>query len=320
MKTKTMSVESYLSRPDPFDIRTLSGKVKKTFENNFGQTPLRQRCEDILGEAIELSRFTTIANLKEEHGDLLSTLLMSFIENGWDPVECIEATLKKIERRTAQYKAFGRKLNVAILGSACDPIHLGHVALAEFILNFSSEFDMVWIMPCFKHMYGKQMASAKHRLEMCRLATKHDRRIQVFDYEIKNKLGGETYHLAKQLMAEDFAKNKFDFSLVIGGDNAATFDKWVNYQDLEKMIRFVVIPRQGVDLKTKNAWFLKSPHMLLTPEVPIQNVSSTMVRTNLKEMYSGRNPGYALDFLNKQINTEVLEYIRKNNLYKEIVK
>jgi cytidyltransferase-like protein len=216
-------------------MNKLINKIATVFESNFGQTPLRQRNEDILNEAIELSRFTTMQNLKEEHGDLLCTLLMSFKENGWDPTECINATLEKINRRKNQYHAYGRKLNVAILGGAFDPITSGHVAVAEFILNFSSIFDQVWVMPCYQHIY-KQMVSTKHRLEMCKLATAHDRRIKVFDYEIKHKLGGETYNLVKKLMNEDFAKNKFDFSMIIGLDNANTFDKWVNYQDLERMI------------------------------------------------------------------------------------
>jgi nicotinate-nucleotide adenylyltransferase len=290
--------------------------IKRTFEDSFGPTPLNQRNQDILGEAIELSRFTTIPNLKEEHGDLLCTLLMSFQENGWDPSECIEATLEKISRRSKQYQAYGRKLSVAILGGAYDPIHSGHLAIAEFILNFSSIFDQIWIMPCYKHMYDKGMASAKHRLEMCRLATKHDRRIKVFDYEIKNKFGGETYHLVKKLMAEDFAKNKYDFSFVIGGDNAATFDKWVNYQDLEKMIRFIVVPRQGIDIKKKTSWYLKPPHMLLVPETPIPNVSSTNVRVNLKMMYSGKvHSGMAYKYCEKQLHPEVFKYIREHNLY-----
>ena len=304
-------------------IEDLCEKIKKVFEKNFGQTPLRQRNADILNEAIELERFTTIPNLKEEHGDLLSTLLMSFNENGWDPVECVEATLSKIERRSKQYRAYGRKLSVAILGGAFDPPHRGHIALAEFLLNFSSTFDAVFLMPCFKHMYNKDMALPKHRLEMCRLASKHDRRIQVFDYDVKNEFGGETYHLIKQLLSEDFAKNKYDFSFVIGGDNAATFDKWVNYQDLKKMIRFIVIPRQGVELKTKNSWYLKPPHMLLVPETPIPNISSTNIRNALqvKEDHpqgvgSRVATACAEGFLYESLNMDVLEYIQKNNLYK----
>ena len=307
---------------------SLLKKIKKIFLKNFGETPLRQRNEDILQEAIEISRFTSIKNLKEEHGDLLCSLLMSFLENGWDVEECVEATLKKIESRTKQYQAYGRKLNVAILGGAFDPIHLGHIAVAEFLLNFSGIFDEVWVSPCLVHLYNKRMAPAKHRLEMCRLATAHDRRIKVFDYEIKNKLGGETYNFVKRLMDEDFAKNKYNFSIVIGADNANTFDKWVNYQDLEKMIRFIVIPRTGVALSSKSMWYTKPPHMLLVPETPLPEISSTNIRQEFQFQWKH------LQFLRKRsfhvtpqfpfvgsgascLNEKVLNYIKENNLYKD---
>ena len=233
------------------DIKNIAKRVHSQFQKSFGTTPLRQRNEDILKEALELSRFTSIENLKEESGDLLATLLAGIAENGWDPAECLEATLSKIRKRSKQYQAYGRKLYTVILGGAFDPITPGHVEVAEFLLNFSKLFDDVWLMPCFRHIYGKKMESPEHRLAMCRLATKHDRRIFVSDYEIKHKLGGETYHLVKKLLSEDFAKNERDFSLAIGMDNANTFSDWVNHEDLERMIRCIIIPRTGIEMSKK---------------------------------------------------------------------
>jgi len=297
------------------DIKNLSKKICIQFEKSFGQTPLRQRNEDIFKEALELSRFTSIANIKEESGDLLCTLLAGIHENGWNPEELVNATLNKIKRRQHQYHAYGRKLYTVILGGAFDPITPGHVEVAKFLLDFSEQFDDVWIMPCYKHIYGKRMASPEHRLNMCRLATKHDRRITVSDFEIKHKLGGETYHLVKKLLSEDFAKNERDFSMAIGMDNANTFNKWVNYEDLERMIRFVVIPRTGVEIAKKSGWYLKPPHMLLVPEKPLSKISSTDVRTSLKEYWQ-------INFINglksstNLIHPDVFQYIKDNNLYK----
>lgn len=296
-------------------VKQLAAKIQKVFEGSFGQTPLRQRNEDILREAIELSRFTSIANLKEEHGDLLCSLLTSFQENNWDPEECVQATLRKIRNRQAQYHAYGRKLKVAIFGGAFSPITNGHVAIAELILNTSSEFDLVWFLPCYAHMYGKKMAPAKHRLQMCRLAVQHDRRIEVFDYEIKNKLGGETYHLAKRLFSEDFAKHQFDFSFVIGLDNALTFNKWQNFEDLERMARFVVVPRPGYAEKNNKAWYMRSPHMFLCPEKELPDISSTQIRANLKIMWQGVPSGMAYNFVKENLNPEVFKYIKNNRLY-----
>src|SRR5690606_15794536 len=113
----------------------------------------------------------------------------------------------------------------------------------------------------YGHMYGKQMASPEDRLEMCRIASEHDKRIKVFDWEICNKMAGETYHVVKLLQDEPIAKHECDFSIMIGMDNALTFHKWYNYHLLERMIRFVVIPRAGYTPDMGAAWYLKAPHI-----------------------------------------------------------
>jgi nicotinate-nucleotide adenylyltransferase len=297
-------------------LNQTSNRVYQEFVKIFGQTPLRQRNDDILNEAIKLSRFTTIANLKEEHGDLLCSLLTSFKENGWDPIECIENTLTKLDKRLKQYHTYGRKISVAIYGGAFDPITNGHIAAAELLLNSSTLFDQVWITPCYKHLYGKKMAETKHRLEMCRLATCHDRRIQIFDYEIKNKLGGETYHFVKKLLSEDFSKNQYDFSFIIGMDNANSFDKWLNFEDLEKMIRFVVVPRTGVEIVHKTNWYLKPPHMFIMPEHALPEVSSTMIRNSIINMKTAVASN-ATAYLKQYLHPDVFEYIIKNKLYSD---
>jgi len=298
------------------NIHSLAAKIHTIFVENFGITPLRQRNQDILGEAMEISRFSSIANLKEEHGDLLCSLLVSFKENGWDPVECIEATLKKIERRKSQYQAYGRKLSIAIFGGAFDPITVGHTAVAEFLLNVSSQFDEVWITPCYKHLYNKKMADPEYRLELCRLATKHDRRIKVWDYEIKHKLGGETYNLVKRLLADKEYYDKYSFSIVIGMDNANTFSQWMNFKDLERLIPFVVVTRSGIEIKHESNWYLNAPHKFLVPEKPLPEVSSTIVKDDIKLYYLFDKDSQAVnDRLKNNLNSEVFASIIKNGTY-----
>lgn len=284
-------------------------KINDVFLKSFGRTPLKQRLEDILTEAIELSRFTDLENLKEECGDLLCSLIQLTNECNWDIGELIKNTLDKIESRKVQYRSLGRKINVALLGGAFDPVHIGHFEIAQLVLDTSKTFDEVWFVPCYEHMYGKEMTHFKYRLEMCRIAVKNDKRIKVFDYEIKKQLKGETYHFVKQLLEEEFARDKYDFSIIIGQDNAETFSKWVNYKYLEKMIRFVIIPRQGI--KPKENWYLKPPHIWLNNE-KVTGISSTELRKSLdlegcEHMYYELNKYFP--------NNEVLKYIVKNKLY-----
>lgn len=293
-------------------------KINKEFSEVFGRTPLTQRLEDIKGECSELCRYTDLTNLKEELGDLLSSAIQLASECDWTYEELITNTLKKIKRRQHQYKGLGRKVKVAILGGAFNPITKGHIQVAQFVLDTSKTFDEVWLMPCYKHMYDKKMEDAKHRLNMCELAAQTDGRIKIFDYEIEKKFSGETYHFVKRLLEEDFAKDNFDYSLIIGRDNADTFDKWVNYEELERMIRFVVVPRKGVEEKEKNdAWYLKSPHIyLFKDDTPIMEISSTIVRQALRLADNGNWNGQWESMLD-YMDDPVLEYIRDNKLYQD---
>ncbi len=141
---------------------------------------MRQRTEDILKQAIELSRFSDLPNLREKLGDTLTSRIQACNENGWPLEKVISESLAKIRRRAPQYKALGRKTKVALLGGAFDPITSGHIATAQLVLNVSKSFDEVWIMPCCQHL-TKKLTSPEHRLEMCRLASRKGGRIKVFD-------------------------------------------------------------------------------------------------------------------------------------------
>jgi len=297
--------------------KDLQSRISETFKKNFGYTPLNERLKDIQREFFELMKWTDVRNLKEEAGDLLCSLIELHSENDWDIEENIGNTLKKIESRHLQYRTLGRKTKVAIYGGAFDPITNGHIQAAQFILNTSGEFDEVWLMPAYRHLYGKEMASAEHRLEMCRLAASVDKRIKVFDYEIRNQLGGETYYFVKKLKEEESYNKEYHFSLVIGLDNAVTFDKWVNYELLERLIIFVIIPRKGYEFNDPNIWFLKEPHIYLSSvENSIMGVSSTEVREFFRKNHQQLSYNEIFqNQLKKKISPDVFDYILKNNLY-----
>ena len=290
-------------------MKTLNKTVKEVgefFQEIFGQTPLTQRLSDIQGEAIELSRFVSINNIKEEAGDCICSLFALCHESGFDVEELIAQNREKILKRKNQYASLGRKTRVAILGGAFDPIHNGHIELAQFVLNTSKYFDEVWLMPAAAHAYGKQMHSAAHRLVMCGLAAKKDLRIKVSQFEIERNLKGETFQTAKLLI--DFYKHSHEFSWIIGMDNANEApSKWINFADLEKMMPFVVVPRIGQDRNLNVRWYLQAPHIFLEPDNKeiISNISSTVVRNNLIKNKEVEN----------MIDSLVLEYIQKNNLY-----
>ena len=289
-------------------MKNLQEKINQVFLDAFGRTPLKQRLKDIEGESRELQRFLDFRNLKEELGDLLSSAIQLANENDWGVEELIQSTLDKIQRRKAQYKALGRKIKVALYGGSFDPIHKGHIAVGKLILNCGELFDEVWFMPGYQSKYGKQLIDPKHRLAMCQLATNHDGRFRVFDYEIKNRFQGETYHYMKRLLDEDFAKNRYEFSFVISTEAALNLPNWTNAEYLMNLVDFVVVPRPGYEVPLKNAWFLKD-HIYIEPDQQedMFNTSSTAVR----EMAANQQ----WDKLQQFLLPEIIEYIKSRKLY-----
>jgi nicotinate-nucleotide adenylyltransferase len=288
------------------DLEQLSKQISARFEEAFGRTPLAERVQDILAQATTLGRYADMTHLRDEAGDLLCSVLQLCTECGWDPAALAAATLATIESRKDIYARLGRKLKVALLGGAFDPIHLGHTEVATEVLRLGG-VDEVWMMPCYEHLAGKSMAAPEHRLEMCRLAARAARGVGVFDYEIRRQFRGETYHLVKKLLAEEFAQVRCDFSLVIGQDNADGFSTWTNAEGLERLLPFIVVARPGCPPPRPSAWYLRSPHRFLEPSRQDFATSSTEVRRLLR---AGDRE------VAKLVVPDVLAYVQANGLYR----
>lgn len=294
-------------------LREAQKQNYKRFNGLFGLTPLSLRKEDLLNEVRELADAKSILGLREEAGDTLASLLALMSECGWDAQELLEENTTKIEGREKQYRSSGRKIKVAIYGGSFDPITLGHIKSGQLVLNFSNKYDEVWFTPCFGHMDGKKLESAQHRLAMCDIATQVDGRFKVFPYEIENQLDGQTFHFVQRLMNEDFAKNQYSFSFIIGQDVANVFHRWVNFEHLNGWVPFVVIPRVGVEPAPDVDWYLKPPNVYLAGSSKLakeffgdEEISSTLVRRLIAE----RSPEIL-----RYIDPNVWDYIKEHKLY-----
>jgi len=305
------------------DHKKIQEIVDKVFTEAFIHTPLTKRLEDIAGECRELCNYTNLANLKEETGDLLASLIQLCNESGWDFAELIRDNSAKIHSRMLQYKGRGRKTQVAILGGAFDPVTVAHIELAELVLKVSKWADEVWMMPVYQHMDGKEMVSPEHRLEMLKIATKNDGRIKVCDYEIKHQLHGETYHLLNKLI-HDKEYDNYRFAFVIGIDRANTIKDWYNSDELLKMdVPFIVSPRNGIKRDDWINWYLQPPHIYIQDEGgnSVSAASSTQARKLFVMLKEETRPYPSLSYVEikesllKVITHDVFEYIMRNKLY-----
>lgn len=201
---------------------------------------------------------------------------------------------------------------IALYGGAFNPVTIGHIQAAQFLSSTLPEFEEVWMMPCYTHMYGKHMASPEHRLAMLKLAIQdaRDARLHAFAYEIDNQLESPTVHIIDRLL-HDKTYVDIHFSMIIGTDNANTFRSWINGEELAARIPFIVLSRAGVKVDEEVTWYKNTPHIDLTEcaPVPAEPISSTEVRHAVRANDE--------EFLKKAVCGPVLSYVYANHLYKD---
>jgi nicotinate (nicotinamide) nucleotide adenylyltransferase len=216
----------------------------------------------------------------------------------------------KIKRKVLQYNSIKRKTRICILSIAGNPITKAHVKVAELILNVA-KVDEVHISLDYNHL-EKKLESVEHRINMANLAVSNNPRIKISDYQIKHKLGGETYFYLNKIINDKEWEN-YRFFYAVGMDRANTLlETWYNAEELIKLdVGFVIIPRKGYFRNDKVKWYLQKPHILIEDDEKnmIPEVSSTMARNILKDFIPSREE------LKKILDEKVIDYIMDNKLY-----
>jgi nicotinate-nucleotide adenylyltransferase len=183
---------------------------------------------------------------------------------------------------------------VALLGGSFNPPHVAHVMAAYWTLA-TREVDEVWLLPAYRHPFGKSLAPFEHRVRMCELAAAElDRaRVRVCADEAEladDPLSGRTVRTLEHLTAK-YAGTRF--VLVVGTDVLAEAPKWYRWDRVRELAEVVVIGRQG--------------HPVGAGEAPLlPPVSSTAVRERLER---GEPVGDV-------VPRAVLRYIAVHGLYR----
>lgn len=190
-----------------------------------------------------------------------------FLGCNW-PLFCIFAHfLKILMRKTGLY--FG----------SFNPIHVGHLIIAEYMLEHS-DLQEIWFVVSPRNPLKKKssLLDDRQRLYMVNLAIGDDDRFKASDIEFSLPQPSYTCHTLTHL-AEKFPQR--EFCLIMGEDNLATFDKWLNYEWILENYHLYVYPRPGYDAGERK----NHPHVTFV-DAPQMQLSSTMIRENLKERKS----------------------------------
>ena len=164
---------------------------------------------------------------------------------------------------------------VGIFGGSFNPIHTGHIALAKSLCE-KAGLDEVWFMVSPMNPFKKtatDLLDDHLRLEMVEKALEKDPQLKACDYEFSLPKPSYTWHTL-QAISQEFTD--IEFTLLIGGDNWAAFDKWYHHEDILVHYPIVVYPRQGSSVG-------KVPEGVTIVETPLLNISSTEIRQRIKE-------------------------------------
>jgi len=188
---------------------------------------------------------------------------------------------------------------VGIYGGTFDPIHVGHLITAQYILE-ERRLDKIIFIPAFISPHKTQVLSSasNHRLEMVKIAVEGYDKFDFSDYEITK--GGVSYSLNTIL---ELKKKYNEIELIIGYDNLLSFDKWHQPDEIIKLAKLIVLKRKFAgDINQFNKYFAEASFI----DSPVIDISSTTIRERVRK-------NLPIDFLVPQ---KVKEYIAANSLYK----
>ncbi len=181
-----------------------------------------------------------------------------------------------------------------------NPIHIGHLIIANFIVE-NSELDKIWFVVTPQNPFKKKstLLDDHHRLEMVNLAIQKYPKFQLSNIEFS--LPQPSYTIDTLVSLQEKYPNH-EFVLIMGKDNLITFHKWKNYEQILKYYKIFVYPRITE---------IPESEMIAHPNIsevssPIIEISSTTIRQMIKENKNVR----------PMLPPEVFDYIDGSNLYK----
>jgi len=183
-----------------------------------------------------------------------------------------------------------------ILGGTFDPVHIGHLHLADLAAHRFGAGEVIFI-PSYvsPHKEGRRTEPAEHRIAMLEIALKGTP-WRVDTCEIRR--GGTSYTIDSVRELKESCGWSEPPGLLLGDDLSAGFSRWKEPEALSREARLILASR----LETSAGTF-PYPHERLNNR--ILNVSSTEVRRALRE-------GDAVRYL---LPPGVWEYIRREGLY-----
>ena len=198
-------------------------------------------------------------------------------------------------------------MKIGILGGTFDPIHNGHLKIAEAARK-KLGLNEVYFMPAAKTPLkeGISISAVEHRVKMVRLAIAGKPRFKLSTIELDRPGLSYTADTIAELRKKLGAETELYF--IIGWDSLSQFARWREPARIIRMCRLVAVPRPGYTMPDPKALEAAIPGMsesLIVLDNPEIAISATEIRERVANGLSIR----------RLVPKPVAEYIQKNGLY-----
>ncbi len=192
--------------------------------------------------------------------------------------------------------------SIALYFGSFNPIHNGHIALAEWVVEQGLCDELIFIVsPQNPLKEQSDLAPEFSRYEMCELACKASRypeQIKVSAVEFVLEKPSYTINTLRYLR-ENFG-SEMQFSILMGADNIENFDKWREYEEILRDYPLLVYPREGYSVEKF------ANKITFLDDAPLFDLAATDIRTMIAE---GKN-------FTAKVCPAVAKYIIQNRLYR----
>lgn len=203
-----------------------------------------------------------------------------------------------------------RKKRIGVIGGSFDPVHVGHLMIAQDALERLNLTEVVFVPAAMApHKQHVQQVEATHRLTMLQMAVETDGHFSVSDMEIDR--GGVSYTV-DTLDAFKILYGDHDLYLIVGSDTLVDLHTWYKIDRILELCKIATLLRPGEDFDSGMAEKIDLPteskRELLKNVIHAHQieVSSTEIRQRVSR-------GVSIRYL---VPDRVAHYIKEQGLYK----
>ncbi|MBR4899777.1 MAG: nicotinate-nucleotide adenylyltransferase [Victivallales bacterium] len=208
---------------------------------------------------------------------------------------------------------YARKQRIAVFGGSFDPIHNGHLLIAQKVLELDKADEVLFVPALLPpHKMNRLVATPEQRLEMIKLALAGQAKCSFTDVELQ-RAGAPSYTFDTMAILKQIYSD-CELFLLIGMDSLVGLHSWYRATELVTRGKFIIYPRPGVErppifelekeFGSKNAYKL-TYSIMDNEELAQSDISSTTIRDAIAQHLSPE----------KYVPQAVAQYIHDNNLY-----